>query len=317
MKALVTGGAGFIGSHLVQALSSRGDEVVVMDDDPAGPRSRVGGFPDGVRVLRGDIRDPRSLDDAAAGCEVILHEAAIASVPRSFQEPRLTNEVNTSGTIEVMLAAERAGVRRVVFAGSSSVYGLAPSVPLLETAAIDPRSPYAASKVAAEHYLRTLGPSLGVETVVLRYFNVFGPSQDPASEYAAVVPRFITAALAGERPVVYGDGNQSRDFVYVDNVVSANMLAASVPGVDGLTANIGCGVSYSLHDLLELIAACLDRSMDVIHEPSRAGDVPFSEADISSAQDRLGYAVLVPFEEGVRRTVEWYRAKYDREHHAS
>jgi UDP-glucose 4-epimerase len=188
------------------------------------------------------------------------------------------------------------------------VYGLATDMPLGEDHATDPQSPYAASKAAAELYLRALGPTLGVETVALRYFNVFGPSQDPASQYAAVVPRFITAALAGERPVVYGDGSQSRDFVHVDNVVSANLLAASVAGVDGLTANIGCGASYSLLDLLRLLGGILGRELDPRHEPARSGDVPRSEADISVARERLGYAVIVPFEDGLRQTVEWFRA---------
>jgi nucleoside-diphosphate-sugar epimerase len=216
--------------------------------------------------------------------------------------------VNTNGTIEVMLAAARAGVRRVIFAGSSSVYGLATDMPLGEDHATDPQSPYAASKAAAELYLRALGPTLGVETVALRYFNVFGPSQDPASQYAAVVPRFITAALAGDRPVVYGDGQQSRDFVHVANVVSANLLAASAADADGLTANIGGGASYSLLDLLRLLGSVLGRDLDPQHEPARTGDVPRSEADISVARERLGYAVIVPFEEGLRQTVDTYRA---------
>lgn len=306
VKALVTGGAGFIGHHLVHALTSRGDEVVVIDDYSTGLRERAETFAADVRVVEADIRDADALAVAVAGCEVIFHEAALASVARSFGDPRLTNDVNTNGTIEVMLAAAKARVRRVIFAGSSSVYGMLPGLPRRETQAMDPRSPYATSKAAAEYYLKTLGPALGVETVILRYFNIFGPGQDPDSAYAAVVPLFVTAALTGQAPVVYGDGYQSRDFTYIDNVVSANILAAHAADVDGLTANVGCGGRYTLRDLLEAIAECLGRPVEPIYQPSRMGDVPHSEADITVARERLGYEVLVPFHEGVRRTVEWY-----------
>jgi UDP-glucose 4-epimerase len=304
---LVTGGAGFIGHHLVHALASRGDEVVVIDDFSTGFRSRLFGFSDRVKVVEGDIQDAAILDAALAGCEVVFHQAALASVVRSVRNPSLTNQVNASGTIEVMLAAARAKVRRVIFAGSSSVYGTLPGLPRREAQPIDPRSPYATSKVAAEYYVKSLGALHGVETVVLRYFNIFGPGQDPDSEYAAVVPRFIRAGLLGEDPIVYGDGTQTRDFTYVDNVVSANLLAATAHDIDGITANVACGGRYSLLELLGVIGESLGRPLVPIFEASRLGDVPHSEADITVARERLGYSVIVPFHEGIRRTVDWYR----------
>lgn len=307
MKALVTGGAGFIGHHLVHALLERGDEVAVIDDFATGLRSRLTSLHDRITLVEGDIRDPDALDRSIQGCEVVFHEAALASVARSVWDPRVSNDVNTSGTIEVMLAASRAGVRRVVFAGSSSVYGDSPELPRRETQRPNPRSPYATSKLAAEFYVHSLGALHGVETVVLRYFNVFGPGQDPDSEYAAVVPKFVTAALHGERATIYGDGSQSRDFTFIDNVVMANLLAADAARVSGITCNVGCGTRYSLIELLEAVASVVGRTLEPVFVPARPGDVPHSIADISLASDRLGYRVLVPFEEGVRRTVEAFQ----------
>ena len=306
MKALVTGGAGFIGHHLVGALLARGWSVAILDDLSTGDERRLDPVRSDVDLHIGDIRDRSIVDVAIAGCGVVFHEAAIPSVARSLRDPRLSNEVNTSGTIEVVLAAARAGVGRVVFAASSSIYGESPELPRRETQRPDPRSPYAASKLAAEHYLHSLGAVHGVETVALRYFNIFGPGQDPHSEYAAVVPRFITAMLAGERPIVYGDGLQSRDFTYIENVVQANLLAATVSGVDGLTANVGCGGRYTLLDLLERIGAALESPVQPVFEPRRQGDVPHSQADITVAQEHLGYRVEVDFDEGVQRTVDWF-----------
>jgi UDP-glucose 4-epimerase len=214
--------------------------------------------------------------------------------------------VNASGTIDVLLAAARHGVPRVVLAASSSVYGTSPEMPRRETQVPDPRSPYAASKLAAEGYLHTLGALHGIETVALRYFNIFGPGQDPASEYAAVVPRFVTAVLRGEPPVVHGTGETSRDFTYIENVIEANLLAATVPGVSGLTCNIGCGGRYTLLELLALIGRAVGREPRPQFGPPRAGDVPHSQADISLAAERLGYRVVVPFDEGIARTVAWF-----------
>ena len=307
MKALVTGGAGFIGHHLVHALLERGDEVVVIDNFATGLRSRLASLHDRITLVEGDIRDPAALDRAIQGCEVVFHEAALASVARSVRDPRLSNDVNTNGTIEVMLAASRARVRRVVYAGSSSVYGDSPELPRRETQRPNPRSPYATSKLAAEFYVHSLGALHGIETVVLRYFNVFGPGQDPDSEYAAVVPKFVTAALDGERATIHGDGTQSRDFTFIDNVVLANLLAADAADVSGTTCNVGCGRRYSLIELLAAVASVVGRTLEPVFGPARAGDVPHSLADISLAGDRLGYRVLVPFEEGVRRTVEAFQ----------
>ena len=235
MRALVTGGAGFIGHHLVAALLARGDEVAVIDDCSTGMASRLDPVLDRILFVRGSILDPAALDQAMAGCEVVFHEAAIPSVARSVVSPRASNEANVSGTIEVMLAAARHRVRRVLFAGSSSVYGVPESMPCRETFRAAPTSPYGASKLAAEHYIHTLGQLNGVETVVLRYFNVFGPGQDPSSEYSAVIPRFVMAALEGRAPTVHGTGEVSRDFTYVENVVRANLAAAESGRPTGIT----------------------------------------------------------------------------------
>ena len=308
-RVLVTGGAGFIGHHLVHALLARGDEVVVLDNFSTGLRERLDPYLERIKLVEGDLRDPDAVDRAVRGCEVVLHQGAIPSVARSVLDPITSNGVNVEGTIRVMLGAAAAGVRRVVAAGSSSVYGASPELPRRETQRPDPRSPYAASKLATEHYVHALGELKGIDTVVLRYFNVFGAGQDPASQYAAVVPRFITAALRAERPIVYGDGLQSRDFTHIENVVSANLLAAGASGVTGLTANVGCGGRYTLIDLLAAVGTALDTRLDPVLEPPRAGDVRDSEADISVAASRLGYRVIVPFEEGIRKTVEWYAAQ--------
>jgi len=311
VKTVVTGGAGFIGHHLVAKLLDRGDDVTVLDDLSTGDRSRLDPVIDRIKFIEGSILDEQALDVALASCEVIFHEAAIPSVARSLITPRLTNEANVNGTIEVMLAAARHGVRRVVFAGSSSVYGIPESLPCRETQRPDPRSPYGASKIAAEHYIRTLGLAFGIETVVLRYFNVFGPGQDPKSEYAAVVPRFTTAILEGRPPLVNGTGDISRDFTYVDNVVAANLLAADGAAPSGITCNVACGSRYSLLDLLDAIATAAGRSVAPVFGPARAGDIVHSQADIAVAREALGYGVVVPFAEGIARTVAWYAGQGD------
>lgn len=309
MRVLITGGAGFIGHHLVKALIERGDHVVVLDDFSTGLRERLAPVLASIELVEGDLRDPAATIRATEGCEVVLHQGAIPSVARSVADPLRSNSVNVDGTIQLMLACATNRVRRVVAAGSSSVYGASPELPRRETQRPDPQSPYATSKLATEHYVHTLGALHGIETVVLRYFNVFGPGQDPRSQYAAVVPLFITAALKREAPIVHGDGRQSRDFTYIDNVVSANLLAATVPGVTGLTANAGCGGRFDLLQLLAEIRASLPDLPSPTFAPTRAGDVRDSEADITVARERLGYEVLVPFPEGVRRTVAWYVAQ--------
>lgn len=308
MRALVTGGAGFIGHHLVRALLDRGDEVVVIDDFSTGIRSRLDPVADRIDLHQGDLRSAADVAAAVSGVDVVFHEGAIPSVARSVADPVRSNSVNVEGTIQLMVAAAEAGVRRVVVAGSSSIYGASPELPRRETQVPDPRSPYAVSKLASEQYVHALGALHGVETVALRYFNVFGPGQDPASQYAAVVPRFVTAALNGEQPVIFGDGGQSRDFTFIDNVVAANLLAATVPNVSGLTANIGCGGRYTLLELLDAVGVAIGRRLEARFEPTRAGDVRDSEADISRAVDALGYRVLVGFHDGVERTVAWYRS---------
>jgi nucleoside-diphosphate-sugar epimerase len=309
VRVLVTGAAGFIGSHLVRSLLDRGHEVAAIDDLSTGLARRLVEFEGRIDFVAGDIRDPVAMDRAIAGCEAVLHEAAIPSVARSVDDPVGTSSVSTEGTIQVMLAAIRAGVRRVVFAGSSAVYGASPELPRRETQRPDPRSPYAVSKLAAEGYVHSLGALHDIGTVVLRYFNIFGPDQDPASEYAAVVPRFISAALRDEPVTIHGDGLQSRDFTYVENVVAANVLALTAERASGVTCNVGCGGRYTLVDLVARIEAAVGQRMRVEHGPSRAGDVRDSQAAIDVARDRLGYEVLVPFEEGISRSVAWYASR--------
>jgi UDP-glucose 4-epimerase len=307
VRALVTGGAGFIGHHLVRVLLERGHDVAVIDDFSTGFRWRLDPFVDRIALVEGSILDAQALDAAAEGCDVIFHEAAIASVARSVTAPLETEAINVGGTIEVLLAASRHGVRRVVFAGSSAVYGMPESLPCRESHLPAPMSPYGVSKLAAEHYLHALGRLHGVDTVALRYFNVFGPGQDPKSEYAAVVPAFVTAILAGRRPTVNGTGMISRDFIYVDNVVAANLLASEPTSPSAVTCNIASGSRASLLDLLRSIGQAAGTSVVPSFGPARAGDILESQADISLARRLLGYEVVVPFEEGIRRTVSWYR----------
>jgi UDP-glucose 4-epimerase len=309
VKVLVTGGAGFIGHHIVRSLLDQGHSVTVLDDLSTGSADRLAPLQGDIRFLRGDIRDPLAVDEAAAGNEVVLHQAALPSVARSIADPRTTDDVNAGGTIEVLLGAARAGVRRVVFAASSSVYGDSPDLPRRESQPTRPLSPYAVSKVAAEQYVHVLGRLHGVETVALRYFNIFGPGQDPASQYAAVIPRFIIAGLEGRRPVIFGDGRQSRDFTYVGNAVDANLRAMAAPLPEDATFNIGCGTQYTLLELVDAIGRVLGRDLDPVFSDPRPGDVPHSRADITEATRHLGYGVTVPFDEGIGRTVRWYQER--------
>ena len=308
MKALVTGGAGFIGHHLVRALVERGDDVVVLDDFSTGSRERLDPYSSRARIIEGSILD-RSLDEATEGCDVVFHEAALASVERSLVDPVRTNEVNVAGTVQVILAASRHRVRRVVFAASSSVYGVPVELPCRETMKPSPASPYGVSKLAGEYYLHTLGAHLGVETVALRYFNVFGPGQDPHSDYAAVIPLFITAVLDGRRPIINGDGSVTRDFTFIENVVSANLLAATAADAPGTTMNVACGNRTSLLELLDAICTAAGQSVEPVFGSPRPGDITHSLADVSLARAILGYEVEVPFREGIARTVDWYRAQ--------
>jgi UDP-glucose 4-epimerase len=314
MRAAVTGGAGFIGHHLVAGLLARGDEVNVIDDFSTGWRSRLVPFGDRVTLTQGSVLDPSALDVALAGCEVVFHEAAIASVARSLLEPRVTNDVNANGTIEVMLAAARHGVRRVVFAGSSAVYGIPESLPCTENQRPAPISPYGASKLAAEHYLHSLGQLHGIETSVLRYFNVYGPGQDPAAEYAAVIPQFITAVIEGRRPTINGSGDISRDFVYIDDVVEANLLAARASSPSGLTFNIASGSQTSLRELLQVICHAANRDVEPVVGAPRPGDILHSYADVALARRELGYGPVVSLSDGIAKALRSFRASGERMH---
>ena len=306
MKALVTGGAGFIGHHLVRALVDRGDDVRVLDDLSSGERARLDGVMNRITFVEGSILDASALERALPGVEVVFHEAALASVARSIADPRLTNEVNVTGTIELLAAAARQGARRMVFAGSSAVYGIPERLPCSEDQRPSPTSPYGVSKLAGELYLHTIGAALGVETVALRYFNVYGPGQDPRSEYAAVIPKFITAVTRGEQPTIFGDGATSRDFIYIADVIAANLLAASPETPSGLTCNVATGSETSLLQLLAEICAAAGASVEPTHGPPRAGDIPASVADVELARDALAFEATISLRDGIRRTVHWY-----------
>jgi nucleoside-diphosphate-sugar epimerase len=303
-KVLVTGGAGFIGSHLADRLIAAGASVTILDDFSNGRESNLAGPASSARVILGSICDPDALALAMDGAEVVFHLAAMGSVPRSLEMPERYEEVNVTGTIRVLQAARVAGVRRVVYSASSSAYGNTPTLPKVESMRPDPLSPYAFTKLAGEHLMRAWSSCYGLETVSLRYFNIFGPRQRHDSPYAAVIPKFATLLRSGKRPQVFGDGSQSRDFTYVDNAVHANILAAVAPDATrGQVINIACGTRFSLMDLLGRMSETLGVSCDPEFLPARTGDVRDSEADISAAAALIGYSVQVPFEEGLRLTL--------------
>lgn len=304
---LVTGGAGFIGSHLVRRLLEDGYNVRILDNFATGSRDNVLPILDDIDLIEGDIQSYERVHNAVRGCELVFHEAALPSVPRSIQDPLTSNASNVVGTLNLLLAARDEEVRRVVFASSSSVYGSNPELPKHEAMATLPISPYAVAKQAAEAYCRAFHQVYGLETVALRYFNVFGPNQDPLSQYAAVVPKFITALLEGRRPLVFGDGEQSRDFTYIDNTVDANMLAASAEGAAGEAFNIACGDRISLNDLLTEIRELTGTDLEAEYLDPRPGDVPHSLADISKAREILGFNPQVDLREGLSRTIEYHR----------
>ena len=299
---LVTGGAGFIGSNIVEALVAAGQPVRVLDDFSNGRRENLTPFGARVESIQGDIRDLDACRRAVVGVEVVLHLAALGSVPRSVADPATSNEVNVTGTLNVLIAARDAKVKRLVYSSSSSVYGDNPTLPKHESLATAPISPYAVSKLAAENYTRVFSKVYGLETVSLRYFNVFGPRQRADSPYAAVIPLFMQAARERKPLPINGDGLQSRDFTYVANVVRANLAAATAANVSGGVFNIACGERYSLLDIVDAIAAACGHPLERDHRPARVGDVRHSEADISSAQKQLGYRVEVSFREGLART---------------
>ncbi|RIL04886.1 MAG: LPS biosynthesis protein WbpP [Proteobacteria bacterium] len=305
--ALVTGGAGFIGSHLVDALLAAGWRVRVLDDFSSGRDENLAHARERIDLVRGDFADPDTAARAVAGVEVVFHQGAVPSVPRSVAEPIRTNRVNVDGTLNVLEQARQAGVRRVVFAASSSAYGNTEELPKVETMPPNPRSPYALQKYAGEVYCRLYHELYGLETVALRYFNVFGPRQDPKSEYAAVVPRFATACLRDEPATIHGDGETSRDFTFVSDTVRANLLAADAPDAPGHVINVAGGRRISLDELLRTLQKITGSSVAPIHGPARVGDVRHSLAAVGRARALLGFEPAVELEEGLRRTVESLR----------
>jgi len=307
-KCLVTGGAGFIGSHIVDALLKRGCSVTVLDNLSTGKIENMAGFIDRIEFVEGSVTDIDTVHKCCAGVDVIFHEAALASVPRSIADPLAANFNNVDGTLNVLWAAKEAGVGRVVYAASSSAYGDTEVLPKTEDLPAQPLSPYAITKYAGELYCEVFNRIYGLSTVGLRYFNVFGPRQDPQSQYAAVIPIFITNLLQGKAPTIHGDGEQSRDFTFIENVVSANMLAATAQDPLGITMNVACGDRVTLNELYGIIKSELGSSIEPIHGPPRAGDVMHSQADISLADEKLAYRPLVDFSDGLATTVAWYQA---------
>jgi nucleoside-diphosphate-sugar epimerase len=313
VRALVTGGAGFIGSHLAHRLLRDGHEVRVIDNFSTGSRANLAALESSIEVIEGDVQSYERVHNAVDGCEVVFHEAALPSVPRSIQDPLTSNAVNVIGTLNLLLAARDSGVRRVVFASSSSIYGSDRTLPKREERAPQPIAPYAVAKLAAESYCRSFSQVYGLETVALRYFNVFGPRQDPLSQYSAVIPKFILAMLEGEAPSVHGDGEQSRDFTYVDNVVEANLLAAAAPEVSGQVFNIACGERISLNDLVGELRRIIGTGVEASYVEARPGDVKHSLADVGRAEEMLGYRPAVSFSDGLERTVAYLRDQVEAE----
>ena len=308
-KYLVTGGAGFIGCNLVRYILERGHDVVVVDNFSTGKRQNVADFIDKVEFIEGDIRDRAVMDRAVKGVTAIFHEAALGSVPRSVEDPQTSHDVNVNGTLTVLESARAAGVKRIIFAASSSAYGDQEESPKHEAMVPMPISPYAASKVACEGYMRAYAACYGLETLSLRYFNVFGAYQDPEGPYAAVIPAFISRILRGQRPIVFGDGEQSRDFCYIDNVCKANWLAANAPSerCDGTVLNIACNASTTLNEILALLRELLNTNIEAEYTDPRPGDVKHSLADVSLAKKVIGYEPEVFFAEGLRKAIDWYK----------
>lgn len=307
MKYLVTGGAGFIGSNIVEELLKRGEEVRVLDNFATGKRQNLEPFEQKIELIEGDVRSYHIVREAADGIDFIVHEAALPSVPRSIKDPITSNEVNVVGTLNILHAAKDANVRRVVFASSSSIYGETPDLPKHESMMVSPLSPYAVSKLAAERYCSVFTRVYGLETVALRYFNVFGPRQDPASQYSAVIPKFITAIMKDQRPLIYGDGEQSRDFTFVSNVVEGTILASTKPNVAGITVNCACHGQITLNYLVKKINEILGKEIEPEYASAKAGDIKHSFASIEAAGRLLGYKPIVGFDEGLHHTVRWYR----------
>nr|WP_167816009.1 SDR family oxidoreductase [Methanocorpusculum sp. GPch4] len=309
MKYLVTGGAGFIGSNIVSELLKQGQQVVVLDNFATGKRENI--LPlmknENLTMIEGDLRSFHIVRSAVKGVDYILHQGALPSVPRSINDPITSNYVNILGMLNILEAAKEFGVKRVVVASSSSIYGNSESLPKVETMPINPMSPYALTKYAQERYCQIFSQIYGLETVALRYFNVFGPRQDPTSQYSAVIPKFIRLIMADKEPVIYGDGSQSRDFTFVENNVWANIQACTAPKAAGEVINIACGERYTLIELVQMINEILGKNIEPKFETDRAGDVKHSLAGIEKAKELLSYEVRVDFREGLRRTVEYFQ----------
>jgi nucleoside-diphosphate-sugar epimerase len=307
MRYLVTGGAGFIGSHLVRELLGRSNEVVVLDDFSTGSRENLREVEDRITLVEGSVTDPAACAQAVSGVDYVLHQAAVPSVPRSMQDPVATHEASATGTLNVLVAARDAGVRRVVYAGSSSAYGNTPTLPKEEAMIPRPRSPYAVAKLTGESYCHAFHASYGLETVAVRYFNIFGPRQDPNSPYGAVIPKFIQAISRNEPPTIFGDGEQTRDFTYVANAIDANLLACDAPEAAlGQVFNVGCGERISVNHLWEIIREEMGSTLRPIYREARAGDVRDSLASLDRSERILGYRPLVDLREGLRRTIAWH-----------
>jgi len=306
---LVTGGAGFIGSHIAEALVERGDSVRVLDDLSTGTMENLAGIGNRIEFIEGDIRDLATCRRAVEGAGTVFHEAALASVVRSVADPLLNDAINVRGTLNMLVAAKDAGVRNFVLASSSAVYGDDPSMPKVEGREGKPLSPYGVSKFVGEKYAQVFHALHGLNAVALRYFNVFGPRQDPASEYSAVIPLFITKMLRGERPTIYGDGGQSRDFIFVGDVVRANLAAAASDAAAGEALNVACGVATTVNGLLEAVNDALGTRIEAVHDAPRPGDIVHSTADASKARRLIGFAPSLSFLEGLKETVLWYRQR--------
>lgn len=309
MKYLITGGAGFIGSNIARRLVSAGEQVVILDDFSTGKRENIADLLPKIEVIEGDVCDLDTVRKATKGVDFVLHHAAVVSVSRSIDDPIRTNQVNIEGTLNCLIASKEARVKRFIYAASSSAYGNTPTLPKREDMKPDPTSPYGVSKLTGEMYCKVFNDVFDLPTVSLRYFNIFGPFQDPMSPYAAVIPIFIARMLKGEAPIVYGDGNQSRDFTYIDNAVEANLLALNSKKAPGMVLNVACGKRYTLNHLIEKLCQIMGKKIKAQYVEPRPGDILHSEGDISTARKILGYEPKIDFEEGLRRTVDWFCKK--------
>ncbi len=303
---LVTGGAGFVGSHLTEALVNRGHKVRVIDNFATGKKKNIAHILDKIELLEGDIRNPDDCQRAVKDVSVVLHQAAVPSVPKSVQDPVTSHQANVDGTFNMLMAAKDAGVKRFVYAASSSAYGDTEISPKHEQILPGPKSPYAVNKLVGEYYCRAFYECFGLQTISLRYFNVFGPRQDPASQYAAAIPAFVTAILEDRQPTVYGDGEQSRDFTFIENVIEANLLAAGAPETHGEVINIACGQSVTINEIIKQINELLGKNIEPIYTDPRPGDVRHSLADITLAYQVIGYKPIVYFDEGLKKAIDWY-----------